>query len=263
MRDNGPEPIFVQIKQTLRTSIELDAQLQELLATENRLALTVTKRYVGTKYIEFVSFPTTFTEADALAAIAVLQSIAAVEQVVALSAFNLVFLSGDFAHEYAPDQPIPEAARRGLDSTTTLVNPGIVQQPHVANRLIVSWKPEYLWNSVQTGFREKILAFHAAAGCWVVQETSYSPNDLTQLLGFNGPDSQLLSKLQFYVDSGFVQYAQPDFLYSTTSQPAPKPKKVAKPKPTPRVKLPTPSRSMPMPNDSMMMSGPRVSSSER
>src|SRR5215203_3295506 len=64
MRDNGPEPIFVQIKQTLRTSIELDAQLEELLATENRLGLTVTKRYVGNKYIEFVSFPETFTEAE-------------------------------------------------------------------------------------------------------------------------------------------------------------------------------------------------------
>ena len=54
----------------------------------------------------------------------------------------------------------------------------------LANRLIVAWKPEYLWNAAETGFLAQIAMFNSAAGCRVISETRSSPNDLRQVLEF-------------------------------------------------------------------------------
>ena len=232
MRDGeGPEPILVQIKQSLRLSPDLETQLQALASVEANLGLSVLKRFVGPTYLELVAFPRDFTEAQALEAIANLQQLAAVQQVVAVSASNLIFRSGDFGTEFLPGEPIPEALLRGIDSGPTApVDPSVVRSPHVPNQLIVSWKPEYLWNATQTGFLDQIAAFNRSAGCRVISETTFSQIDLTQILAWSGSDRLLLSKLQRYTNSGWVRYAQPNFLFSINApgddslgvQPAPR-----------------------------------------
>ncbi len=105
-------------------------------------------------------------------------------------------------------------SRSGADSTPVRLRPSIPRSlRHLPNRLIVAWKPEYLWNAAETGFLAQIAMFNSAAGCRVISETRSSPNDLRQVLEFPGSDRLLLEKLQLYVGSGFVRYAQPDFLY--------------------------------------------------
>jgi len=91
MRDNGPEPIIVQIKESLRLSDDLDARLSELEAANSQNGLTVRKWYAGDRLLVRISFPSNFTEQQALTVIAGLQQLPAVEKVVAASAANLEF----------------------------------------------------------------------------------------------------------------------------------------------------------------------------
>ena len=96
MRDNGPEPIFVQIKESLRLSDDLDNRLNQLEAVHHQNGLTAKKWYAGNKLLVMLSFPPGFTEQQALAVIAALQQSPAVEKVVAASAANLEFTTADF-----------------------------------------------------------------------------------------------------------------------------------------------------------------------
>jgi len=220
MRDNGPEPVIVQVKESIRLSMDLYAQLQNLAALEASLGVSVEKRWVGSKYLELVTFPSDFTEEDALSVITRLEQSPSVEQVVAVSAFNLVFGSIDFAHEYAPDDVIPEAILRGVDSGPTIpVDPSSLQQPHVPNQFIVAWKPEYIWNAAQTGFLQTIADFNASEDCRVISESSASLNELVQVLEFDDSTASLLDKLEQYATSGWVEYAQPNYLYYASDIP--------------------------------------------
>src|SRR5713101_7412093 len=96
MRDNGPEPIIVQVKESLRQSDDLDQALINLALLESQEGVTVEKRWVGEKYLELISFPSSFTEEQALTTIDKFQQSPSVEKVVAVSAFNLAFTAGDF-----------------------------------------------------------------------------------------------------------------------------------------------------------------------
>lgn len=49
MRPNGPEPIIVQIKESLRLSDDLDNQLRQLAAAHNRNGLGAVKWHAGDK----------------------------------------------------------------------------------------------------------------------------------------------------------------------------------------------------------------------
>src|SRR5437879_3763162 len=91
MRANGPEPIIVQIKESLRTSDDLDNRLNELTSARNQNHLSVTKWWAGSKLLVLLSFPANFTERQANAVVARLQQLPAVEKVVPVSAFNLHF----------------------------------------------------------------------------------------------------------------------------------------------------------------------------
>lgn len=51
-----------------------------------------------------------------------------------------------------------------------------------------------------------------------MREIRYSPSKLTQLLEFDDPH-QLGEKLQTYIESGLVVYAQPDYLYTVNAVP--------------------------------------------
>ncbi len=76
-------------------------------------------------------------------------------------------------------------SRSGADSTPVRLRPSIPRSlRHLPNRLIVAWKPEYLWNAAETGFLAQIAMFNSAAGCRVISETRSSPNDLRQVLEF-------------------------------------------------------------------------------
>src|SRR5664279_4048041 len=108
MRDDGPEPIIVQIKEPLRLSDDLDNRLSELAAAHNQNGLSVRKWCAGEKLIVMLSFPSNFTEQHALAVISALQQLPAVEKVVAASASNLEFNATDFNREYASNQTMPE-----------------------------------------------------------------------------------------------------------------------------------------------------------
>src|ERR1043166_990127 len=115
MRATGPEPIIVQIKESLRTSDDLDPRLDEMAAFREHNHLIFEKGGAGEKLMVMVSFPRNFTEHQAIAVIAQIKQLAAVEKVVASSAFNLEFKSEDFAREYAATASIPDVARRGFD----------------------------------------------------------------------------------------------------------------------------------------------------
>ena len=150
-----------------------------------------------------------------------LEQMPAVEKVVPVSAYNLHFRSGDFKRSYNPNQAIPDVARRGLDADRIGAHPATVpdeatlqSRPHVPNRLIVSWKEENIWRADATGFNHVMQNLHNSAGCRVVREFRYSPTKLTQVIEFDNP-SQLRGKLRRYIESGLVNYAEPDCLYKT------------------------------------------------
>lgn len=224
MRNNGPEPIIVQIKESLRTSDDLDNRLAEFASLRQQSHLSVINWWAGQKLLVMLSFPTNFTEQQALAVIARLQQSPAVEKVVAQSAFNLEFKSGDFARSYDANQAIPDPARRGFDvdrlsrphtnySTTT-------QLPlHAANRLIVRWKDEYVWKAAQTGFQQHFADFNAQGECTVVEERRYSANDLTQVLEFDPVEYSILDQLRYYQACDWVDYVQPDYIYEPQTVP--------------------------------------------
>ncbi len=225
MRDgDGPEPIIVQIKESLRLSDDLDASVEQLVHWQQAAKVTVEKWWAGGKLLELVSFPKDFTEEQALTVIKKLQESAAVEKVVAVSAYNLEFKPADFAREYAPDEAIPEAARRGLDaeewSRPAIAHVSIeeaVRAPHVPNQIIVRWKSEYAWQADRTGFRQSITSFHNSAGGHIVQEMTPTPTDLIQVIAFGGPETSLADHLKQYADSPWVDFAQPNYIYSRYS----------------------------------------------
>lgn len=222
MRDNGPEPVIVQIKDSLRLSADLDSSLEALATLQADAGVNVEKWWAGGKLLELVSFPQGFTEKQALEVLKALQDSAAVEKVVAVSAFNLEFKPGDFAREYASNQSIPEAARRGLDAEewlraarpTCSPTQEVATAPHVPNQIIVRWKSEYVWNASQTGFRRSITDFHTSAGTHLLQEMTPTTTDLIQVIELDDPQTSLAEKLKKYADSPWVDYAQPNYIYS-------------------------------------------------
>jgi hypothetical protein len=233
MTDHGPELIMVEVKSSLRLTSELDSDLQALAATESQSQLTVVTRFVGAKYLELVSFPTQFTEDQALAAIDVLVQQPYVEAVLPTSVSWLIYPSLDQA--YAPGDTIPEYVLRGLISEPTPpFDPSVVLRPHANNELIVGWKPQFIWNAAQTGFDQQMKQFNAAQGCRVVGESNRTDTELTQILEFSGPDSLLATKLESYIASGWVRYAQPDYIYTIDA-------------PTPAVIVPASAASVPAP----------------
>lgn len=228
MRDNGPEPIIIQIKESLRLSEDLDARLSQLEETRGQHGLNVMRWCAGHKLLAMFSFPSNFTEQQALAVIGQLKQLPAVEKVVAASAFNLEFQPGDFAREYLSHQAMPDAARRGLDkdewsrpATTQAQIDEAVRMPHVPNQIIVRWKSRYAWRATATGFLQDIANFHATAGAHVVREKRRSPTDLTQVIEFDGPAAALAGKLRRYTECPWVDYAQPNFIYSHFSNTTP------------------------------------------
>lgn len=223
MRENGPEPIFIQIKESLRQSDALDSELAKLAAFQHSASLTVTKRWAGPKLLEVVLFPKTFTREQALAVIAELQKLSCVEKVVTASAYNLEFRAADFARGYLPDQPIPDAARRGFDvermGRAPLDIASAVLAPHVTNRIIVRWKDEYVWKGAQTGFLQNIALMHATTGCRVLEELKPSANTLMQVLDFNSSLTSVAAMLARYNASEWVDFVQPDYLYFASVTP--------------------------------------------
>jgi hypothetical protein len=222
--DNGPEPVFVQVKQALRLSLDFDSDLRDLATTESQLGLTVEKLFIGSAYLERVGFPAGWTDDQILNALTQLQQLPAVEQVVAASASNLVFRSGDIGTEYSPDALIPEAVRRGIDSGPVIpVNVGALYSPHVVDHLIVGWKSEYVWNDAATGFLKTIANFNAASGCHVITEFNFSPTELAQVLQCGVGRHPLAWEMNRYINSGYVHYVETDAIFQLDSVPYPTP----------------------------------------
>lgn len=227
MRENGPEPIIVQIKNSLRTSDDLDNRLNQFAALRQQNRLKVEKWWAKSKLLVMLSFPSDFTEAQALSVIGRLQESPAVEKVVAVSAQNLEFTAGDLEREYGPGATIPEIARRGFDVGRSRIGDyrppdeaALLRMPHAPNRLIVRWKEEYIWKADQTGFAQQLSQFHQNAGCRIVKELRRSPIRLTQVLEFDeSTPAALARKLRHYMDSGWVLYAQPDYIYELSAVP--------------------------------------------
>jgi len=224
MRGDGPESIIVQIKESHRLSDDLDNQLSQLETARSRNGLSPVKWFAGNKLLAVLSFPSHFTEQEALAAISRLQQLPAVEKVVAASAANLEFNSSDFLREFASNQAIPKAARRGLDrdershpAMTKAQVDEAARMPHVPNQIIVRWKPRHVWKASTTGFLQNIASFHAAGGVHVIKEMRPSPTDLIQVLEFNDLVTPFADKLRRYVDSPWVDYAQPNFIYKPSA----------------------------------------------
>jgi subtilisin family serine protease len=217
----GPEPIIVQIKESLRLSDDLDDSLSDLAQLEQEAGVNVGKWWAGAKLLQLVVFSKETTEEQALEIIDALQESAAVARVVPVSAFNLEFKPGDFARAYTPSQEIPEAALRGLDAEA-LSRPATDQidleeamnLPHVPNQIIVGWKPQYAWRADQTGFRQDLNDFHYLARTHVVRETTPAPTELIQVIEFDDPETSLFDKLKEYAESPWVDYVQPNFIYS-------------------------------------------------
>ena len=224
MRSNGPEPIIVQVKESLRLSDDLDNRLSQLEAMLSQNGLNVSKWCAGHKLLVMLSFPSNFTEQQAVTVIERLQQLPAVEKVVAASAFNLEFNPADFARQYVSNQTMPEAARRGLDRDEWL-RPAMTQAKideavsasHVPNQIIVRWKSRHAWRASAAGFLQNIADFHASAGAHVLREMRPSPTDLIQVVEFDGPGSSLAGKLRRYADCPWVDYAQPNYIYSSSS----------------------------------------------
>jgi subtilisin family serine protease len=222
MRANGPEPVIIQIKESLRQSEDLDAQLNELASFQRSASLVVEKRWAGQKYLELVSFPATFSEEQANSVVAQLQQLPAVEKVVAVSGYNLAFRSGDFAREYAGHDTVPDVARRGFDvdrlsrpATAAVDIATKLEAAHLPNRIIVRWKDEHVWKGDQTGWLQLVAAFNAVAGCVVVDEFKWGPNKLVQVMEFNAATGSVADKLVYYQASEWVDYVQPSYVYST------------------------------------------------
>ena len=139
MTENGPEPIILQVKDSVRQSADFDAALISLALLEKQEGMTIEKRWAAEKYLELLSLPSSFTEEQADAVILTLEQSPSVEKVVAVSAFNLEFTPQDFAREFGPTDLIPDAARRGLDASYYLLpaNPAIslVDVPHVERKM--------------------------------------------------------------------------------------------------------------------------------
>ena len=225
MRENGPEPIIVQIKESLRLSDDLDTRLTELSSIRNQNSLHVVKWWAGPKFLVLLSFPSNFTEQQALTAIGRLEQLQAVEKIVPASAFNLHFHSGDFVREYGPNATVPDAARRGLDADRIGRPPPRIHSQasldlirHVPNRLIVRWKDEFIWKAASTGFAQVMEDFHRNAGCRLVNEIRFSPTKLLQVLEFDNP-ATLADKLRRYIESGLVVYARPDRIHKIMAVP--------------------------------------------
>jgi hypothetical protein len=221
MRPDGPEPIIVQIKESLRLSDDLDNRLSQLEAAHSQNGLTVRKWCAGNKLLLMVSFPSNFTEQQALTVISRLQLLPAVEKVVAVSAANLEFKPADFVRQYASNQAMPEAARRGLDREEASHPPmtqaqidRVVQTPHVERQLIVRWKSRHAWRASTTGFLQNIANFHASTGAHLLREWRQSDTDLSQLIEFSDPAISLAGKLRQYADCPWVLYVQPNYVYS-------------------------------------------------
>lgn len=216
MTGHGPEPIIIQIKESLRKSDSLDVEVAKIKAFEQDNQLTAVKRWAGTKFLELLSFPARFTEAQALAVIAKLQQSPAIEKVVAYSAFNLEFKSSDFAHEFGPNEVVPEGMKRGLMSDVILGEmPKVseqVAQPHLPGRLIVRWKNEYVWKAQQTGFAAAMETFNASAATQVLSSIESSDTELEQVLTFDENSQTLFDVLSSYRACPWVLYAQPDYL---------------------------------------------------
>lgn len=217
MRDNGPEPVIVQIKESLRTSDDLDNKLNDFAAARQQNGLSVTKWWAGNKLLVMLSFGSRVTRQQAMQIIARLQQHPAVEKVVPVSAANLEFRSGDFRRAYGPSDTIPDVARRGFDadrigkSYPVADELSLAQHPHADNRLIVRWKEEYVWKADQTGFSQRLADFHTSAGGRVVHEFRYSPAKLTQVVEFD--QAVVLSqKLRQYMDSGWAVYVDSDYI---------------------------------------------------
>jgi hypothetical protein len=221
MTDNGPERILIQLKQSLLDSQTLDTELANLALLEAEQGMTVQKRWAGVKYIELLSFPSNYTETQALAVVDVFQHTTSIDKVVALSAFNLEFQLGDFGQEFAPTDVIPDAVRRALVNVVVSPQPALSQViiPHVPGEIIVRWKDEYVWKGQQTGFAAKMAAFNALAGTTVLYDLYSSSRELIQVLGFDEAQHSLAGELNTYGASEYVAYAQPDFFYDTFATP--------------------------------------------
>ena len=224
--NGGPESVIVQIQDSLLLSNDLDSSLSGLAALEQNDGVNVEKWWAAGKLLQLVSFPQSWTEAQALAAIDDLQASSAVEKVVAVSGFNLDFQPGDFAREYDPSAIIPDAARRGLDAQEWQ-RPPMTQAdidadltlPHVPLQLIVKWKSEYVWNADQTDFLQNVSDFNASEGASVVDEMTPSPTDLVQAVTFSGVETSLSDKMNDYAASPWVDYVQPNYIYSSNAIP--------------------------------------------
>ena len=68
------EPIFVQIKDSLRTSTGLDAQLAALASLEKENGLNEVEWYAGPKLVVKLAFPKEFSDDQAQSAITALQN---------------------------------------------------------------------------------------------------------------------------------------------------------------------------------------------
>ena len=223
MRDNGPEPIIVQIKESLRLSDDLDSSWDALAQLQQDYAVTVQNWWAGQKLLELVTFSNEASHDDAIKAIKAIEDSGFVDKVVTASAVNLEFKPGDFGRQYPLYQDIPEAARRGLDkdewSRVAMSKDGIekaLEAPHVPNQIIVRWKSEFAWKADQTGFLNSIAQFHASTGAHVVQEMTPTPTDLTQVIDFNDPNTSEAERLAQYIDSPWVDYAEPNSIYEQT-----------------------------------------------
>lgn len=224
MRANGPEPIIVQIKESLRISDDLDTRLNELATARQQNGMGVVKWWAGRRLLVMLSFPSNFTQQQAMRVITKLEQLAAVEKVVPVSGYNLEFKSGDFVRGYEPSDAIPDVARRGFDAdrigkSYPAPDPlGLARTPHAPNRFIVRWKEELIWKADQTRFSQRLADFHRGSGCRVVNEFRYSPTQLTQVVEFDDP-ATLADKLKRYMDTGWAVYVQPDYLYQATAVP--------------------------------------------
>lgn len=217
MTDTGPERIIVQIKDSIRQSEQFDAALLSLALLETQEGMKIEKRWVAEKYLELLSFPQTFTEQQALAVISKLELSPSVEKVVAVSAFNLEFIPGDFARAFGPTDFIPEPARRGLDAAYYANSPNTpvsqVIAPHVPGQFIARWKDEYVWKAEQTGFDAQMAVFNATAGVQVLYNLYSSAHELVQVMGFDPTNVSLEEELNRYNGCPWVVYAQPDYIY--------------------------------------------------
>ena len=90
-RENGPEPVILQIKESARKSDTLDGELALLAEAQHRHHLRVERRWAGRKYLELLAFPEGHTRDRAQAVIVELRSFPFIEKVIPVSASALEF----------------------------------------------------------------------------------------------------------------------------------------------------------------------------